>query len=62
MTNFPTRRRQGHHPPQLRGPNLTGAAEKLKADFPRIWRAGGNIRGNSAFTLGAICAGDYPTP
>ena len=37
-----------------------GFAESLKSDFPRIWRAGGNIRGNEAFNLwGKARAGDY---
>lgn len=35
-------------------------AEALKADFPKIWKAGGNIRGNEAFNLWVKArAGDY---
>ena len=34
-------------------------AERIKADFPEIWKAGGNIRGNEAFTLwGRALEGD----
>ncbi len=34
-------------------------AEKLKSDYPDIWAAGGNIRGNDAFKLwGRALEGD----
>lgn len=37
-----------------------GFAKALKADFPKIWKAGGNIRGNEAFNLWVKArAGDY---
>lgn len=35
-------------------------AKALKADFPTIWKAGGNVRGNEAFNLWVKArAGDY---